>query len=498
MDNTKLKDFEAITQELRGNLIQSERWNNNFNRVQEVINANNETIADNFDKIASSTIPSPAIEELGQLEDSFVLEQLRLIVNQLIAKTDFDDFEAANAINIKAVDFNSSTGVFTFTRNNETTISFDTALEKVPASFELVENDEHVYLKITNIDGTSTQTDVTSLLNIYTFKESDTVAPEGAGYDYSFRLKENSVSENHLSPSVMQSIKQHTAESAASAESANTSAANASASEKNANEYKNQASLSAQSAAESAEAANLAKNTAVESANNASISAGNASRSASDASLFADRAEEAASDAETAKQAIEDMTVSAKTLPAGSQATVTKTISPQGTVNLSFGLVKGDKGDTGVQGIQGPQGVKGETGATGPQGDVGPAGPQGVQGEAGPEGAVGTVGPKGDKGETGATGPQGAVGPKGETGSAGVQGEVGPVGPQGPQGERGPAGPVGPQGPQGERGINGVAVSSTGTYAFNVNENGELVLMYTGDEAPAFSINEDGELVLAI
>lgn len=444
MDNTKLKDFEAITQELRGNLIQSERWNNNFNRVQEVINANNETIADNFDKIASSTIPSPAIEELGQLEDSFVLEQLRLIVNQLIAKTDFDDFEAANAINIKAVDFNSSTGVFTFTRNNETTISFDTALEKVPASFELVENDGHVYLKITNIDGTSTQTDVTSLLNIYTFKESDTVVPEGAGYGYSFRLKENSVSENHLSPSVMQSIKQHTAESAASAESANTSAANASASEKNANEYKNQASLSAQSAAESAEAANLAKNTAVESANNASASAGNASRSASDASLFADRAEEAASDAETAKQAIEDMTVSAKTFPAGSQATVTKTISPQGTVNLSFGLVKGDKGDTGVQGIQGPQGVKGETGATGPQGDVGPTGPQG------------------------------------------------------PQGERGPAGPVGPQGPQGERGINGVAVSSTGTYAFNVNENGELVLMYTGDEAPDFSINEDGELVLAI
>ena len=74
--------------------------------------------------------------------------------------------------------------------------------------------------------------------------------------------------------------------------------------------------------------------------------------------------------------------------------------------------------------------------------------------------------------------------PKGETGSVGLRG------PAGPQGVEGPLGVPGP------RGINGVAVSSSGTYAFNVNEEGHLILNYTGDTAPDFSINEEGHLIL--
>ena len=74
--------------------------------------------------------------------------------------------------------------------------------------------------------------------------------------------------------------------------------------------------------------------------------------------------------------------------------------------------------------------------------------------------------------------------PKGETGSVGLRG---PAGPQGVEG---------PQGVPGRRGINGVAVAASGTYAFNVNEDGHLILNYTGDTAPDFSINEDGHLIL--
>lgn len=74
--------------------------------------------------------------------------------------------------------------------------------------------------------------------------------------------------------------------------------------------------------------------------------------------------------------------------------------------------------------------------------------------------------------------------PKGDTGSVGLRGPAGPQGVEGPQGVPGP------------RGINGVAVAASGTYAFNVNEDGHLILNYTGDTAPDFSINEDGHLIL--
>ena len=74
--------------------------------------------------------------------------------------------------------------------------------------------------------------------------------------------------------------------------------------------------------------------------------------------------------------------------------------------------------------------------------------------------------------------------PKSDTGSVGLRGPAGPQGVEGPQGVPGP------------RGINGVAVAASGTYAFNVNEDGHLILNYTGDTAPDFSINEDGHLIL--
>ena len=125
---------------------------------------------------------------------------------------------------------------------------------------------------------------------------------------------------------------------------------------------------------------------------------------AKDAKTGAESAQEAA---ETARDAIEDMTVTAETLPPGSDATATKT-AIGGSFHISFGIPKGKQGATGPQGAQGIQG---------------------------------------------------------------------------------------PPGPQG---ISGVAVAADGQYAFNVDENGHLILYYTGDVAPDFEIGEDGHLYLNI
>lgn len=104
----------------------------------------------------------------------------------------------------------------------------------------------------------------------------------------------------------------------------------------------------------------------------------------------------------------------------------------------------------------------------------------------------------GQNGERGAQGPQGATGAAGPQGPQGIQGETGATGPQGPMGETGPVGPAGPpgiQGPAGPQGISGVAVATSGTYAFNVDENGHLILYYTGDTVPDFFVDENGHLI---
>lgn len=129
--------------------------------------------------------------------------------------------------------------------------------------------------------------------------------------------------------------------------------------------------------------------------------------------------------------AIDNIAITADTLPPGSQATASGSISETEGLKIKLGIPQGE------------QGPKGDTGATGPQGETGPQGPQGEKGETGPQG------PKGDTGETG---PQG---PKGDAGETGPQGEAGPQGPQGDPGTTGPQGPEGPQGPQGPQGETG-------------------------------------------
>lgn len=187
-------------------------------------------------------------------------------------------------------------------------------------------------------------------------------------------------------------------------------------------------------AAASANQASAKASQAAGSASQAAVSASQADAKASQAASSASQAAASASQAETSRQAVENLGVLSNTLLPGNDATVEKLVS-QGRVTLRFGIPRGDAG---------------------PQGETGPQGIQGIQG------------PKGDKGDTG---------------------QKGDTGPQGPQGI---------QGPKGDRGIDGVAVAADGQYAFNVNQNGHLILSYTGTDAPDFAINSDGHLVLTI
>lgn len=65
-------------------------------------------------------------------------------------------------------------------------------------------------------------------------------------------------------------------------------------------------------------------------------------------------------------------------------------------------------------------------------------------------------------------------------------------------GATGATGAQGIRGEQGKPGLNGVALAADGIYAFNVDENGHLILSYTGDDVPNFEINESGHLILTV
>lgn len=96
-----------------------------------------------------------------------------------------------------------------------------------------------------------------------------------------------------------------------------------------------------------------------------------AGTSAESAANSANRAEGARTGAEAAQRAIENLGVSAHSIEAGKEATVTKSVSSSG-VTLYFGVPRGEQGAVGPRGAQGVQGPEGPEGPPGESGVVTP------------------------------------------------------------------------------------------------------------------------------
>lgn len=112
-----------------------------------------------------------------------------------------------------------------------------------------------------------------------------------------------------------------------------------------------------------------------------------AASSASAAQTAAASATASANAAAASAGRIENMEVSAATLPPGSEASVEKT-NTDASFLLHFGIPKGEQGIQGIQGPPGVQGLQGVPGEQGEKGDPGPVGPQGPQGPRGIDGVA--------------------------------------------------------------------------------------------------------------
>lgn len=182
---------------------------------------------------------------------------------------------------IKTISYTKGDGKFKITTKGGVVTEIDTDLEKIPASFELMEIDGKTYLRITNQDGTYTQTEVTSLLNVYSFSDSDTIDfTESPKYSVTAIVKPNSITLDHLSLTAVSTLEGYVSAAAGSANSAagsasaaETSANNASTFNQSAKGYSESAAASKASASESATSAGNAAIIADQRANAADTSA---------------------------------------------------------------------------------------------------------------------------------------------------------------------------------------------------------------------------------
>lgn len=273
----------------------------NVSGLPNVISGQATTLKNTFDKSGSdlktfinnflTTLESPiAATNIGADVETVATKTLQAIltafdeaISDRYTKTEAETLISSGTNDLVAnVDVNLTTGVITVTKKDGTTETFDTALEKVPAKFEIVETDGNYALKITNVDGTSTQTDITNLMNIYNFNNSDTVSfeviGEGAEKTVVATIKDNSIGLEKLSLTAVTTLEGYMNSAKDSANAAKTSETNAKTSETNA---ANSASTAVSKAAE-----------AIAGATTATTKADEASKSAEDAEYWAKQAQE--------------------------------------------------------------------------------------------------------------------------------------------------------------------------------------------------------------
>ena len=168
------------------------------------------TVSENknvFDKF-----PQLIMNKYNELIDLLIASGLDTIsedITNRYTKKQVDDLiDTETGVLVSDIAIDLTTGVITITKKDGTVSTIDTALEKVPATFEFVQdtaNDKY-YIKVTNVDGTSSQTEVTNLMNQYTFTSGDkilfTVLKSGTTTTINASIKAGSITMTELDAAV--------------------------------------------------------------------------------------------------------------------------------------------------------------------------------------------------------------------------------------------------------------------------------------------------------
>ena len=218
---------------LTGTVEQNKRVFDNFpqfvaDRINEIIDELTGTGGAGSISTTGGTLQSVLDSYLASINDRYTKDATNTLVTA----------ETKDLVKSVAVDIN--TGVITVTKKDGTATTIDTAIEKIPATFSL-ENDDatgKASLVVTNQDGSVTKTDVSNLLNHYTFENTGlinfTAVKSADGYHITAVVNDASVGMAQLNAEVTDYINGVKAAVSLSESNAKTSETNAKTSETNA------------------------------------------------------------------------------------------------------------------------------------------------------------------------------------------------------------------------------------------------------------------------
>ena len=289
---------------LTGTVEQNKRVFDNFpqfvaDRINEIIDELTGTGGAGSISTTGGTLQSVLDSYLASINDRYTKDATNTLVTA----------ETKDLVKSVAVDIN--TGVITVTKKDGTKSTIDTAIEKIPATFSL-ENDDatgRASLVVTNQDGSVTKTDVSNLLNHYTFENTGlinfTAVKSADGYHITAVVNDASVGMAQLNAEVTDYINGVKAAVALSESNAKTSETNAKTSETNASASASKAQSYAVggTGTRTGEDSDNAKYYAEQASNSAS----SAESSASSATSSATSAATSAASAEKAYQDVKDI-----------------------------------------------------------------------------------------------------------------------------------------------------------------------------------------------
>lgn len=125
------------------------------------------------------------------------------------------------------VSYNTTTGIWTFTRRNGSTFTYDQNIEKIPASFSM--SPEGV-ITMTTADGTSYTADISTLIKVISFIDSsiidftETTDPQTGNKTVTATIKDGSITDAKLQPNYLADITIQAQNAAGSASNAATDA----------------------------------------------------------------------------------------------------------------------------------------------------------------------------------------------------------------------------------------------------------------------------------
>lgn len=190
-----------------------------------------EVLKGDFNALVDALAATTGAGEIGAAVEGLTGETVQAILSALKTLLDSKaasaDMEAAlggksdtsvTDTHIKSVAFDAGTGVFTFTKENGTTVTVDTALEKVAVNFAYDEDTQSLVLTLA--DGSTQHVSLAAFLTTTEFEDSNTIEWSVSGSKVRATIKSGSITDAMLSSTLKTMLQGYVSAAANSATNA--------------------------------------------------------------------------------------------------------------------------------------------------------------------------------------------------------------------------------------------------------------------------------------